>query len=184
MGVGVRRQGIADHIGHRPDAAAVMAGGNDDAAGEHGGAARGGVRLNGQNLAQRRDADDLDIVADGEVSDRAVPAQIVHPVAPRDPADLLPRFSAVSRLEPGTHRQARYAEFGSDQGLWRTQHLHAGEGVPRSLVPGRVAVEQQDVAHAFALQGQSDDQPGLSSADNDNIVDLSPERVGDRPHPR
>src|SRR5260221_8866813 len=156
MGVDVWRQPVADDIGYRPDPAAIMPGGNDDAPGEHGDAARGGLRTRRQNLSQRRDADDLDVVANGEVSDPAVPAQIAHPVAPRDPGDLLPCFGAVARLEPGAHRQARYAEFGADQSLRRTQHLHAGEGVPRSLMPGRIAVKQQDVANTLALEGQAD----------------------------
>ena len=160
-----------------------MPGSNDDAAGEHGGVAQGALRTHRQNAARGGDADNLDLVADSEIGDAAVPAQIAHPVAPRNPGDLLPGFGTVARLKPGTHRQARYAELGADQDLRRTQHLHAGEGVPRSLISGRIAIKQQDVANALALQRQADDQPSLPGTDNDNVVNLSPHRIGDRPDP-
>ncbi len=49
---------------------------------------------------------------------------------------------------------------------------------------GRVAVQQQHVADALALQGQADDQPALPGADDDDIEDMLPGSMGYRPDPR
>ncbi len=78
------------------------------------GLAAGDTRDRQRDAAVRawRDGGDMVFVAHVDTEHIAIPAQIVHPLQPRDLVERVPRLCAELRFEPRAERERRQAERG------------------------------------------------------------------------
>ena len=115
------------------------------------------------------DVDQFGAVLDRHVDHAPVPAQIVHPLQPRDAIELAPFGRAELRLEPGAEREAGKLKRRPGQLRRRAQRLHARRGRPRSLEALRRAIEDAQAAHRQTFQRERGGEPRHAGADDRNV---------------
>ena len=189
MRVAFARQRRRNQLRHPPSARSFDPGGEHDLPGQEPVGFAAVLRLahmHGENArGDRLDVEHLGAVSDRDADGVAHPQQIFVPEIARDLVELLPGLNAESCFVPGPHRQARDAEVRSGDRLRRAERVHPRIGRPGTFLPGRVAVEHDDVKHPFAHQAEGDGGAALTAADDDDAVHvLAVMRAGLDPGPR
>ncbi len=170
-GVGIKMAGqLRHHGGHLPLAAALYAGGHDDLARQQRFAI--GQRQAEQAAPHRFHQRDPAVVAHRQAQHAAIPAQIVHPVAPGDLVNGGPALRPVHRLPISAEGERGDAIVDGGQMLGRAQRHHPRIAVPRPFLPRRIFVEHKDVGNPFAQQAEGRAQPALPAADDHHVVDV------------
>ncbi len=102
--------------------------------------------------------------------DAPVPAQVVHPLQPRDLVERGPGVFAPLGLEPRSEGERRHAQRRTRQLLGRAQCFHARRGGPGPLVVFRRAV-QQHRRDALLRERHAGRQACLAGADDEHVDD-------------
>ncbi len=173
-----------DEVRHPPAAHSVLAGGEDELAGEQRLCACGCRDGEAEAAAGKgRDAGQRSVVAHRQIEHAAIPGEIGVPVLLRDAPEGGPGLRTVRRLVPRLIGEARQSQIRAGEFLRRAQRGHARVLHPDAFAAGWCLVDDDDVGDLLATQRVCDGKAALTGADDDDVVDVTAVRARSGGHP-